>query len=1789
VASGTKILLESGVSEPFDFSIWSGLSDEGQFIVNFFANDSAGNVNNTYTLSLYKDVVTPTLNINSPANYTYWNSIPDIQVTAFDTYFDSVWYVASGTKILLESGVSEPFDPSIWSGLSDEGLFTVNIFANDSAGNINNTYTLSLYKDIVTPTLNINSPANYTYWNTIPDIQVTAFDTFFDSVWYVASGTKILLESGVSEPFDSSIWSGLPDEGPFTINFFANDSAGNVNNTYTLNLYKDIVTPTLNINSPANNTYWNVIPNIQVTVSDTYFDAVWYVASGTKILLESGVSEPFNSSIWSTLPDEGLFTINFYANDSAGNVNNTYTLNLYKDVVTPTLSIDSPTDNTYWNFIPNIQVTVSDMYFDAVWYVASGSKILLESGVSEPFDSSIWSGLSDESEFTINFYANDSAGNINNTYSFTLYKDIVAPRLIVQNPLNHTYCNTPPPINITVYELDFYFLTYTVIGYTPDTIRIYNNTEVLLNEEIWDKLSQGKFIISVTAYDNLDQTSDLIINVYKDTIAPSIMINSPVNNTFWNLAPSLNITAFDPNLDSIWYSVYNVNITLQNSTIQQLNSSIWNGLPDEGEFEVQIYANDSFGHLNDNLTLTLYKDVVAPTLIINSPLNNTYHKVAPIINVTVMDPYFHSLWYRVETQNIPLTNNTNQQLDSSIWNGLPVEGEFIIYFYANDSTGNLNNSHIFRLHRDIRNPEITINNPNLNDFFGEPAPDFEIFVSELNLNQTWYMLYNQTWNSLNYSFTGLAGKISQVAWNEFFNGNITIRFYANDTLNNLNYTEVTIRKNLNAPIITIVNPNDNDLIGIEAPNITIYKAGLELNTTWYTLDGGSTNFTFTGLSVVVNQAAWAIYGFADVTITFYINDSLGRVGFDEVTLRKDPDPPEVSITFITPSNNSYYYMEPTFRITAVDPNLDSIWYRVGNTNISVINDVDIVLNDSIWNSLPQGKFTIEVFAVDILGYMNDSLTLTFYKDTLDPIIVVNQPTEYDYYNSPPPINVTVYEPTLDFLIYTVVGDIHGPIPLSNNSEELLSQLIWDDLPQGEFLISITAFDEFGQNNSIVITVYKDTIAPSITINLPLNNTFWNSSPFLNVTAFDPNLDTIWYRANSINITVPDNTLKLLNDTFWASLGEGAFTIEFFANDTNGYTSTAVNLTLIKDTTIPQITVNSPNNSTYYSIAPTMDISMSDLNPDSIWYTVMGTKVILSGVEALNPTIWNSLGQGEFQVYIFANDSAGNLNNSVILTLYKDTLAPLVTVNLPLNNTYWSDNLDLIFNVMAYDPNLASIYYQVLGRPRRYLTNNTDTVFSLLDWVPLPEGLFLVDIFAEDSLSNINNSIRLTLYKDTVDPVINIISPQPNEIYGEIPPNFEISIIEDHLNSTWYVLIGESTTIPFTGFNGTIDLTTWNLFGNGTVTIRFYSNDTAGNTGHSDITIRKNIYAPIITINSPGDNDLFGITAPNFIIYKSGAELNTTWYTLDIGLTNITFTGLSGTINQTVWENFDFETVTVRFYINDTFGKVGFDEVSIRKDPDMPIIIVNSPNNHTAYASSPFIDLTIIEPNLDKVWYRINTIIIDITANFTQFINFPTWNSLPQGEFIVELFANDTMGNINNFTTLYLSKDTIGPNITIIRPTENQKVGRNAPTFDLLISDDHSVDLRWYTIGIGGTPREFTDLVGIIDQNLWEQIWDDSTQGEIIIIRFYAEDALGNEDYKEINLIVEKPLDLPRYLSEPLGLLISSLTLAVMVPVTVKLVKSRYYKALNVKVKRRLRKVLISAAFFLSLLTLYFIF
>jgi len=255
-----------------------------------------------------------------------------------------------------------------------------------------------------------------------------------------------------------------------------------------------------------------------------------------------------------------------------------------------------------------------------------------------------------------------------------------------------------------------------------------------------------------------------------------------------------------------------------------------------------------------------------------------------------------------------------------------------------------------------------------------------------------------------------------------------------------------------------------------------------------------------------------------------------------------------------------------------------------------------------------------------------------------------------------------------------------------------------------------------------------------------------------------------------------------------------------------------------------------------------------------------------------------------------------------------------------------------------DPDLNTIWYTFDGG----LINLTITWnFGYLDqteWDKIGNGTATIKFYANDTIGNVGFE-EVAIRKDIISPDITIFSPSFNDLFGSISPSFNFNIIEPNLDSRWYTLDGGVTVIPISGSTGTIQQIEWDKFSNGTVIIRFYANDSVGNSGWEEVTVRKDVLPPEITINSPINNQLFTESAPNFDLTVNEGNLEQIWYTLDDGLINRTC-GPSGQIIQAYWNALPPGDYTLRFYAKDTLGHEGFAEVIVSKRESPAILGYN---------------------------------------------------------------------------------------------------------------------------------------------------------------------------------------------------------------------------------------------------------
>jgi len=109
-----------------------------------------------------------------------------------------------------------------------------------------------------------------------------------------------------------------------------------------------------------------------------------------------------------------------------------------------------------------------------------------------------------------------------------------------------------------------------------------------------------------------------------------------------------------------------------------------------------------------------------------------------------------------------------------------------------------------------------------------------------------------------------------------------------------------------------------------------------------------------------------------------------------------------------------------------------------------------------------------------------------------------------------------------------------------------------------------------------------------------------------------------------------------------------------------------------------------------------------------------------------------------------------------------------------------------------------------------------------------------------------NEIYLEKYSkiDKTPPYIFINSPLDGEIFEEDPPTINLTVTDTNLHMLWYTINDTFTEVITSVVSGinliTINQTIWDTLPEGQVGVRFFANDTLGNTNNKGINIVKRL-------------------------------------------------------------------------------------------------------------------------------------------------------------------------------------------------------------------------------------------------------------------------------------------------------------------------------------------------------------
>jgi len=533
-----------------------------------------------------------------------------------------------------------------------------------------------------------------------------------------------------------------------------------------------------------------------------------------------------------------------------------------------------------------------------------------------------------------------------------------------------------------------------------------------------------------------------------------------------------------------------------------------------------------------------------------------------------------------EFDSFIVNETTKFTINSSGWlsnNTALVNGTWYINVTINDTSGNANSS-LFKLMVDGDAPLLTQNAP-ANQTYSSGVVTFNLTANQ-NLGFCALSLNSFTSNQ-SITVTGFTANYTN---NSMTQGSYRVKFWCNDTYNNVNSTEYKdFAVDINAPNLNITFPLNRTNWSVHALGINYSRNDtVYLESCWYTNTSGQVNYS---LSACANISSITFWNNGTHNVTIYANDSGGHINASSITFYIDTGNPNVNITFpINMTNYSTNNLEVNFSRTDGITGLDSCWYTntSGVVNYSLAACANVTLRTWI-----EGINNVTVYVNDSAGNTNKSY-ITFYVDTVAPNITIDTPANQTYNNS----RVVSFNLTASEILSSCVLAFDNF--LNNQSITVTgvsANYTNNSMSDGEYRVKFWCNDTANNHNDTEFKDFKvDATNPPLTINSPSNTTYVTTNVDFNLTSNETLSFCVLSLDNFLNnqsITVVGVSANYTN----SSMKSGEYRVNFWCNDSydnrNGteykdfqvaISNTAPQITYIQNSSLTGVTVTPTTNS-----------------------------------------------------------------------------------------------------------------------------------------------------------------------------------------------------------------------------------------------------------------------------------------------------------------------------------------------------------------------------------------------------------------------------------------------------------------------------------------------------------------------------------------------------------------------------------------------------------------------------------
>ncbi|MBI4151216.1 hypothetical protein HY492_03755, partial [Candidatus Woesearchaeota archaeon] len=395
---------------------------------------------------------------------------------------------------------------------------------------------------------------------------------------------------------------------------------------------------------------------------------------------------------------------------------------------------------------------------------------------------------------------------------------------------------------------------------------------------------------------------------------------------------------------------------------------------------------------------------------------------------------------------------------------------------------------------------------------------------------------------------------------------------------------------------------------------------------------------------------------------------------------------------------------------------------------------------------------------------------------------------------------------------------------------------------------------------------SDVVRPSVSALLPTAGSTYNVSNTVHIASNvtdDAEISTVYANLTYPNGTVIMENLSLVSGTskynisFTTPALLGTYNLTYFANDTsNNVNATGKSNFTVNDLVPPTMTnlACEPSGANLTNIVSCNATITDDFLIDTVTanVTLPNSSVIVQTVSntssLYNFTFINTTSIGAYTVTWSANDSSNNLRTNTTTFTVSDVTVPAIALNTPLDYANVSTPT-LSFNFTPSDNYDATLNCSLMTNGTIVSTdtaaaNGTPTVLS----ATLTNGTTNWNITCVDDAGNSNTSATRHVVIDTVPPSFVSLTTTPS-VADDLDPGLNISVfgsVNDNItaisavllayklsNDTNYGNITLSYNITSDKYEGNFNATV-----NGTYNLRLTANDTAGNTGTSNLVNRS---------------------------------------------------------------------------------------------------------------------------------------------------------------------------------------------------------------------------------------------------------------------------------------------------------------------------------------------------------------